>query len=159
MCSQVNVSFVDETIVQNTESNIGVAVSTDDGLLVPVMRNPVASSLQNVSQAMREMAKRAREGRLRHTDLGIKSMTISNLGMYAVDAFVAIIDMPDPMILAVGRVADRVVPVLGQIHIQPLCTLTLSVDHRVLDGKPAAQFLQQIVTHLEQPFSILGAHE
>jgi pyruvate dehydrogenase E2 component (dihydrolipoamide acetyltransferase) len=153
---QVNRSFVDDAYITHDTVHIGVAVSTDDGLVVPVIANADGLSLRQTSQALREVASRARAGRLRPTDMGAKSMAISNLGMYGVDAFVAIIDMPDPMILAVGRVAERVVPINGQVTIQRMCTLTLSVDHRVLDGALAAQFLERISAHLEQPFAILG---
>jgi pyruvate dehydrogenase E2 component (dihydrolipoamide acetyltransferase) len=83
-------------------------------------------------------------------------MVISNLGMFAVDTFIAIIDQPDPMILAVGRVADRVVPVNGAPAIRPMCTLTLSVDHRALDGVQGAQFLERIKAHLEYPYALMG---
>jgi pyruvate dehydrogenase E2 component (dihydrolipoamide acetyltransferase) len=153
---QVNQSFAGDMLVPNPDGHIGVAVSTDSGLVVPVIQRPAALSLRGVSDALKDAASRARDGRLRPSDMGAKSMTISNLGMYAVDAFVAIIDMPDPMILAVGRVADRVVPVNGVPAVQPMCTLTLSVDHRVLDGAAAAQFLGQVIMRLEQPFTILG---
>lgn len=100
---------------------------------------------------------RARNGRLRPDDLGPKSMSISNLGMAGIDAFVAIIDEPDAMILAVGRVADRVVPADGQVVIRPMSTLTLSVDHRVLDGMQGAEFLTHIKQLSENPFELLGA--
>jgi pyruvate dehydrogenase E2 component (dihydrolipoamide acetyltransferase) len=153
---QVNRSFVDDAYITHDTVHIGVAVSTDDGLVVPVIANADGLSLRQTSQALREVASRARAGRLRPADMGAKSMAISNLGMYGVDAFVSIIDMPDPMILAVGRVAERVVPINGQVTIQRMCTLTLSVDHRVLDGALAAQFLERISAHLEQPFAILG---
>jgi pyruvate dehydrogenase E2 component (dihydrolipoamide acetyltransferase) len=76
--------------------------------------------------------------------------------MHGVDAFVAIIDIPDPMILAVGQITERVVPVNGQVVIRPMCTLTLSVDHRALDGVQGAQFLTKVKGYLEQPFELLG---
>jgi pyruvate dehydrogenase E2 component (dihydrolipoamide acetyltransferase) len=135
---------------------IGVAVNTDQGLMVPVIRDADKLSLQDTVAALKAVAGRAREGRLRQTDLGEKSMVISNLGMYSVDTFIAIIDMPDPMILAVGRVADRLVPVDGQAVIRPMCTLTLSVDHRVLDGVQGAQFLERLKDRLENPFEVMG---
>lgn len=153
----INRSFAGDSLTLHQSINIGVAVSTDGGLVVPIIENPTSLSLRQTSLALREAAGRAREGRLRPADMGAKSMTISNLGMYAVDAFIAIIDMPDPMILAVGRVAERVVPVNGQAAVQPMCTLTLSADHRVLDGVLGAQFLQAVTTQLEQPFALLGS--
>jgi pyruvate dehydrogenase E2 component (dihydrolipoamide acetyltransferase) len=153
---EVNRSFHEGGIVAHEAINIGVAVSTDDGLVVPTLVNADRASLRQVSTNVREVAARARQKRLRPADLTSKSLTISNLGMYRVDAFIAIIDMPDPMILAVGRIADRVVAVDRQVAIQPMCTLTLSVDHRVLDGAVAAQFIERVAAHLEAPFALLG---
>lgn len=153
---EINRSFQDGGIITHEAINIGVAVSTDDGLVVPTLPDADRTSLREVSANVREVAARAREKRLRPADLTSKSLTISNLGMYRVDAFIAIIDMPDPMILAVGRIADRVVAVDKQVAIQPMCTLTLSVDHRALDGAVAAQFLERIAAILEAPFAILG---
>jgi pyruvate dehydrogenase E2 component (dihydrolipoamide acetyltransferase) len=101
------------------------------------------------------LIERARQGRLRESDFGEKSMVISNLGAHGMDAFFAIIDPPDPMILAVGRVVDRIVPIDGQAVIRPMCTLTLSADHRMLDGALAATFLSKVRTLLEQPFELL----
>jgi pyruvate dehydrogenase E2 component (dihydrolipoamide acetyltransferase) len=151
-----NASYSDQGMVQHSAVNIGVAVNTDAGLIVPVLPAADCLNLRDTSQQVRAMAERARRGRLNPSDLGEKSMVISNLGMYGVDAFVAIIDMPDPMILAVGQIAERVVPVNGQAVIRPICTLTLSVDHRALDGVQGAQFLTRVKGCLEQPFELLG---
>ncbi|MCC6802856.1 MAG: 2-oxo acid dehydrogenase subunit E2 [Anaerolineae bacterium] len=152
----VNVTYTDSGLAQRSAVHIGVAVSSDDGLFVPVVPNVDRLSLREASQALRDTAQRARVGRLKPGDTGDKSMVVSNLGMYPVDAFIAIIDQPDPMILAVGRVADRIVPVGGQAVIRPMCTLTLSVDHRALDGAQAAQFLGRIKEHLEHPYYLMG---
>lgn len=152
----MNRHFTEAGLVLHESINIGVAVHTEAGLVVPVIPNANSLSLREVSAALREVADRARAGRLRPSDMGSKSMVISNLGMQRVDAFIAIIDVPDPMILAVGRVADRVVALNGQIQIQPMCTLSLSVDHRALDGFPAAQFLETVTGYLENPFAIPG---
>jgi pyruvate dehydrogenase E2 component (dihydrolipoamide acetyltransferase) len=151
-----NVSYSDKGMVQHNTVNIGVAVNTDAGLIVPVLPDADRLTLQETSQQVREMAERARRGRLNPGDLSEKSMVISNLGMHGVDAFVAIIDIPDPMILAVGQITERVVPVNGQVVIRPMCTLTLSVDHRALDGVQGAQFLTKVKGYLEQPFELLG---
>ncbi len=151
-----NVSYSDQGMVQHGAVNIGVAVNTDEGLIVPVLPNADHLNLRDTSQQVREMAERARRGRLNPGDLREKSMVISNLGMYGVDAFVAIIDLPDPMILAVGQIAERAVPVNGQVVIRPMCTLTLSVDHRALDGVQGAQFLTRVKGYLEQPFELMG---
>ncbi len=152
----MNQHFTEAGLVAHESVNIGVAIHTDTGLVAPVISNVDTLSLREVSAALREVADRARAGRLKPADMGGKSMVISNLGMQRVDAFIAIIDMPDPMILAVGRVADRVVAVNGQVQIQPMCTLSLSVDHRAFNGFPAAQFLEAITSYLENPFAIPG---
>ncbi len=155
---EVNRHYTAAGLVNHDGVNIGVAIHTKGGLVAPVIVDADRLDLQATSQALRDLAGRAREGRLKAADTGQKSLVISNLGMYSVDAFVAIIDMPDPMILAVGQVADRVVAVNGQPLVQPMCTLTLSVDHRALDGVPAARFLEQIKQQLENPFEILNTH-
>ena len=152
-----NLFYTDEGVVQRRSVDIGVAVSLDDGLIVPVLPQADRLNLQQTSSQIRGLAKRTRQGRLRDGDLSSKSMVISNLGMYGVDAFVAIIDMPDPMILAVGQVADQPAVVDGQLAIRPKCTLTLSADHRVLDGAQGAEFLGRVKAILEQPYQILGA--
>jgi pyruvate dehydrogenase E2 component (dihydrolipoamide acetyltransferase) len=152
----VNVIYTDSGLVQRDTIHIGVAVSSDDGLLAPVIAGVDRLSLRQTSAALSDVAARARTGRLKPADTGDKSMVISNLGMFAVDTFIAIIDQPDPMILAVGRVADRVVPFNGAPAIRPMCTLTLSVDHRALDGVQGAQFLERIKAHLEYPYALMG---
>jgi pyruvate dehydrogenase E2 component (dihydrolipoamide acetyltransferase) len=151
-----NRSYKDGGLIVRDPINIGVAVATPDGLMVPVIANADQLNLRDSANALRAAAQRAQEGRLKPSDMVEKSMTISNLGMYSVDQFIAIIDTPDPMILAVGRVADRVAAVDGRVAIQPMCTLTLSVDHRAFDGVQGAQFLEQIKDNLESPFAIIG---
>jgi pyruvate dehydrogenase E2 component (dihydrolipoamide acetyltransferase) len=152
---QFNVSYKEGRVVQHDGVNIGVAAGLPEGLLVPVVAAADELSLARLSGQMRQLIGRARKGRLHTGDVGQRSMVISNLGMHGVDAFVAIIDIPNPMILAVGRVSERVVPVAGQPVIRPMCTLTLSVDHRVFDGVEGAQFLERIKLLLEQPFELL----
>ncbi len=151
-----NQSYGDGGLIARNTINIGVAVDTDSGLLVPVIPGADTLSLREVSDVLKAAAERARKGALRPSDLGEKSMIVSNLGMYSIDTFIAIIDQPDPMILAVGRVADRFVPVNGQPVIQPMCTLTLSVDHRVLDGAQGARFLERVKNRLENPYELMG---
>lgn len=151
-----NQSYHNQALVSRESVHIGVAVDTAEGLMAPVIRDVKQLNLRQTSENLRDMAQRAQSGRLKPTDMGEKSMTLSNLGMYSVDQFIAIIDQPDPMILAVGRIADRVVPLDGQVSIQPMCTLTLSVDHRVLDGAQGAKFLERVKSCLENPYQILG---
>jgi pyruvate dehydrogenase E2 component (dihydrolipoamide acetyltransferase) len=154
---QLNVYHTEQGLGRRASIDIGVAVNVADGLIVPIIRGADRLTLDATNRGIAEAAGRARSGRLRPDDMGPKSLSISNLGMAGIDAFVAIIDEPDPMILAVGRVAERVVPVEGQIVIRPMSTLTLSVDHRVLDGMQGAEFLMRVKQHLENPFELLGA--
>ncbi len=153
---EVNVSFAGTGYTQREAVSIGIAVSRDEGLLVGVLQNVDRLDLRATSTAARELAERARSGKLRETDTGEKSITISNLGMFGMDAFFAIIDPPDPMILAVGQVKERIVPVAGLPAIRPMCGLTLSADHRMLDGATAAKFLASVRRRIEQPFELLG---
>ena len=152
----VNVQYSDQGIVIRQTIDIGVAVALEDGLLVPTLPDANHLSLRKVSEQIRELSERARTGSLRERDIITKSMVVSNLGMFGVDAFVAIIDMPDPMILAIGRVADAVIPVGGKPAIRPMCTMTLSVDHRVLDGVKGSLFLASVKDYLERPFELLS---
>jgi len=155
----LNVAYTDGGLraVSPADSiGIGVAVSTPEGVVVPVLPDAPRLSLAPTTDAMRDLAERARNKRLRAQDYSAKRMVVSNLGMHGVDAFIAIIDPPDPMILAVGRVADKVVPIKGRARIRPMCTLTLSADHRVLDGVQGAQFLDRLKNRLENPFDLLG---
>jgi pyruvate dehydrogenase E2 component (dihydrolipoamide acetyltransferase) len=152
---EVNLVYSDEGLIERQTVDIGVAVGTEGGLIVPVVSRADGLSLRETSERIHGLAERARQGRMREGDLSPKSMVVSNLGMQGVDAFIAIIDPPAPMILAVGRVADRVVPVGGQPAIRPMATLTLSVDHRALDGIQGARFLMRVRTILENPFEIL----
>lgn len=151
-----NRSYTSAGIRVRERVNIGIAVGTDEGLIVPVIPEANEMTLTQTVKLLRALIERARHGRLKASDFSEKSMVISNLGMYSVDRFIAIIDIPDPMILAVGRVVDRVVPIEGQVRIQPMCTLTLSVDHRLLDGVQGAVFLERIKDYLESPFEIMG---
>jgi pyruvate dehydrogenase E2 component (dihydrolipoamide acetyltransferase) len=153
---EVNRSYSERGIITRSRIAIGVAVNTNDGLVVPVIPDADRMTLRETSTLLRELAVRAREGRLRSGDMSAKSLVISNLGAHQVDAFIAIIDPPDPIILAVGRVAEHAVPVDGQVVIRPMCTLSLSVDHRVLDGVQGARYLEQVKEQLDYPFELLG---
>jgi pyruvate dehydrogenase E2 component (dihydrolipoamide acetyltransferase) len=156
---EINVTYTDQGLLAPPTVGVGVAVGTEEGLRVPVLQSADRLSLQETSRGIQELAERARQGRMRAADLSGRSMVVTNLGMYGVDTFVAIIDMPDPVILAVGRVADRVTAVNGQPAVRPMCTLTLSVDHRVLDGILGAQFLGEIKAQLEKAMQFLEANQ
>ena len=146
-----NCSWIDGKAHWREAIHIGIAVYTEAGLLVPVVSDADGQSLQQLAESLGNAIARAQEGRLAGADVGEKSMVISNLGMFGVDQFLAIIDMPDPMILAAGRIADRVVPMDGAVGIQKMCALSLSVDHRVLDGVQGARFLGLVKDCLENP--------
>jgi pyruvate dehydrogenase E2 component (dihydrolipoamide acetyltransferase) len=130
---------------------VGLAVALDDGLVVPVIHDPDTRRLADIARRRADVVARAREGRLEPADVQGGTFTISNLGMYGVDAFAAIINAPQAAILAVGRIADRVLPIGGLPVVQPALTLTLSCDHRVVDGARAAAFLQTLAETLAEP--------
>jgi pyruvate dehydrogenase E2 component (dihydrolipoamide acetyltransferase) len=151
----VNASWGGEKIVTHADVNIGVAVSIPDGLITPVVRNADRKPVLDIAREVKELAGRAREKRLKPEEFTGSTFTISNLGMFDVDEFTAIINPPDSAILAVGAV--RRVPVVDGETIRPghRMKITLSSDHRVIDGALAAQFLQEVRRLLENPVSIL----
>lgn len=151
-----NASFAGDHIAEWGEINIGVATAADQGLVVPVIRNVDQLGLLAIAQQITALSARAREGKLRLEDIQGGTFTISNLGMFGTDRFTAIINPPQAAILAVGRVAQRpVVSEGGDILARPLATLTLTVDHRVLDGAAAAQWLHTLQNVLEHPGLLL----
>ena len=152
---RVNVSWKDGTLERHAEINIGLAVALEDGLVVPVIARADTLGLKDIAQRREDLVTRAQAGKLRPADIQGGVFTISNLGMYGVDAFSAIVNPPQAAILAVGRIADRVVPVNGQPAVQPTMTLTLSCDHRALDGARGAQFLGALADLIEEPLALL----
>jgi pyruvate dehydrogenase E2 component (dihydrolipoamide acetyltransferase) len=153
---RVNVSWKDGAIVQHADVNIGVAVALEDGLVVPVIQRADTLSLADLASRREELVTRAQSGKLRPADIQGGVFTISNLGMFGVDAFNAIVNPPQAAILAVGRIADRVVPINGQPAVAPMMTLTLSCDHRAVDGARGAQFLGALAELVEEPLTLLG---
>lgn len=139
----------DEKIKVYEDINIGVAVATEQGLVVPVIHNADNKSLEEIASKLRELAEKARTGRLAKEHVTGGTFTITNLGMYGVDAFTPIINPPEAAILGVGRIVDKPVVEGKEIMIKPTMTLSLSYDHRIVDGAPAAQFLQEIKKILE----------
>jgi pyruvate dehydrogenase E2 component (dihydrolipoamide acetyltransferase) len=152
---RMNVSWRDGTIAQNGEINIGLAVAIDDGLVVPVIHRADTLRLAELVSRREDVVGRAQTGKLRPADIQGGTFTISNLGMYGVDAFNAIVNPPQAAILAVGRIADRVVALNGQPAVQPTMVLTLSCDHRALDGARGAQFLGALADLIEEPLALL----
>ena len=152
---RVNASWADGNIQWNPEINVGIAVAIDEGLIVPVVHAADGASLTEIAARRSDLIERARQGKLRPADISGGTFTLTNLGMYNVDAFDAVVNTPQAAILSVGRIADRVVPFEGQVAIRPMMVLTLSLDHRVVDGARAAQFLDDLATLIEDPWRLL----
>jgi len=157
---RMNASWTGEGVRANAEINIGLAIAVDDGVVAPVIHNADRAGLDEIAVQRRGLTERARSGKLRPADIAGGTFTISNLGMFGVDAFTAIIIPPQAAILAVGRIADRVVPVgagpEARPGVRPMMTLTLSSDHRVVDGARAAEFLRDLVEAIGDPQRWLG---
>ena len=151
----VNASWKDGAIVRNADINIGLAVAIDAGLVVPIIHRADTLSLADITARREDMVSRGQAGKLRPADIQGGGFTISNLGMYGVDAFNAIVNPPQAAILAVGRIADRVIALNGQPAVQPTMMLTLSCDHRALDGARGAQFLGALADLIEEPLALL----
>ena len=148
---RLNASWNHGAIRLNQEVNIGVAMAVDDGVVAIVIRNANQADLGQIAVERGNLMERARAGRLRPSDIAGATFTISNLGMYQVDAFSAIISPPQAAILAVGSIAERVVPIDGRPAIRSMMTLTLSSDHRLVDGVRAAVFLNEVAEAVRQP--------
>ena len=146
----LNASFTERGVELHRQIGIGMAVALEDGLVVPVIRNTDRLSLAELARQSRLLIEKAQTKKLFPLDYQGGTFTVSNLGMLGVDSFTAIINPPECAILAVGRVAERVVADHGMFAIKPLMTATLSADHRVADGAVAARFLTQIKTTLEK---------
>lgn len=152
---RVNTSWHAGKLTQLAEVHVGLAVAIEEGLVVPVIHHADRLSLREIARERKELVARAREGKLRPQDLSGGTFTISNLGMYGVDTFNAIINQPQAAILAVGRIVERVVPVNGQPAVRRMMALTLSCDHRAVDGARGAQFLETIANFIEEPLGLL----
>jgi len=144
-------SWCDGALVPGKGINIGVAVATEEALVVPVIHEADRLTLAEISARRRNLAEAARAGRLRPDDVQGATFTISNLGMYGVDAFQAIVNAPQAAILAVGRIVERPVAIGGLLAVRPRLTLTISFDHRVVDGARGAEFLETLALLVEEP--------
>jgi pyruvate dehydrogenase E2 component (dihydrolipoamide acetyltransferase) len=153
---RVNSSWSDGAVVRSERINVGIAVAVDDGLVVPVVHDADRLSLADTVARRIELVDAARAGRLRPEDVTGGTFTISNLGMYGVDSFDAIVNAPQAAILAVGRVADRVIPVDGQPAVRPVLQLSVSFDHRVVDGARGAEFVETLASLAEEPAGLVG---
>jgi len=141
---RLNASWTGKAIQLNPEINIAVAMAVNDGVVTAVIPKADKLGIPEIAALRKELTDRARSGKLRPSDISGGTFTISNLGMYNVDAFTAIITPPQAAILAVGRIVERVVAVNGQPAVRPILTVTLSSDHRVVDGARAAAFLDDL---------------
>lgn len=152
---RVNASWRDGAIVANAEVNVGIAVAADDGLVVPVVHGADRLELAAIARRRGEIVAAARERRLRPDDVSGGTFTISNLGMFGVDAFMAIVNAPQAAILSVGRIAQRAVVVGGAVVARPTTVLGLSFDHRVVDGAAGARFLDTLASLVEEPAGLV----
>ena len=152
---RLNATLTNEGIHLLTEINIGVAVALEDGLVVPVVRNADKDRLSEISAVVRGFAERARSNQLTPSELQGGSFTITNLGNFGIDAFTPIINPPESAILGVGRIVKKPVVHNDEIAIRSMLTLSLTFDHRVIDGAPAAQFLQTVAGYIQDPYLLL----
>lgn len=151
----INASWMGDKITYHKDIHIGVAVAVEDGLLVPVIRHADMKPLSHINQEVKEMAGKARTKKLQPQEMQGNTFTISNLGMFDIEEFTAIINPPDACILAVGSIIKKPVVKNDQIVIGNMMKVTLSCDHRVVDGATGAQFLQTLKAMLENPMMIL----
>ena len=150
----VNASWSEDKIATHADVNVGVAVAMPDGLIVPVVRNADRKSVIDISREVKELAGRARDRKLKPEEFSGGTFTVSNLGMFDVTEFTAIINPPESAILAVGAVREQAVVVDGQIKAGHRMRVTQSSDHRVIDGALAAQFLAEVRRLLENPLTL-----
>lgn len=151
----MNVSFMDDRIRVYSQVNIGIAVALEEGLINPVLRNCGAKSLMQIAREAKSLVERARALKLRPDEYAGATFTVSNLGMYEIEEFTAIINPPEAAILAIGRIQSRPVVVNGDVQISQRMRMTLSCDHRAVDGATGATFLQDVKRLLEQPFHLV----
>ncbi|OAJ73516.1 branched-chain alpha-keto acid dehydrogenase subunit E2 [Brevibacillus sp. SKDU10] len=152
---QMNASVEGDYILYKQEVNTGLAVSVPNGLMVPVVKHADQKGLATLTTECKELGRLAREAKLLPDQMQGGTFTISNLGMYDIDAFTPIINQPEVAILGVGRITEKAVGIHGELKLRPQMTLSLSFDHRIVDGAPAAEFLQSIKRSLEEPYQLL----
>ena len=147
----MNVQYADDSLLVFPNADVGIAVAAPQGLVVPVVRGAERLTIAQIAQVRGDLVSRARDAKLRAEDLEGGTFTISNLGMYDIDQFIAVLNPPQASILAVGSTRDQVVPLDGDLHVLPLMTMTLTCDHRAVDGATGAEFLRTIKAFLEDP--------
>jgi pyruvate dehydrogenase E2 component (dihydrolipoyllysine-residue acetyltransferase) len=148
---EVNAQWTDEAILLFPSANVGIAVATPHGLVVPVIHGAERLRLAETAAARADVVGRAREGRLAREDLENGTFTISNLGMFRVEQFTAVLNPPQAAIVAVGATEEKPVALDGEVVVRPMLSLTATFDHRAVDGAPAAEFLQSVKELLEEP--------
>jgi pyruvate dehydrogenase E2 component (dihydrolipoamide acetyltransferase) len=152
---QFHRSWVDGKIYQHGAAHVGIAVALDEGLIVPVVRNADSLPLRELAVVARDLVSRARSGSLKQSEIEGGTFSVSNLGMLGITSFQAIINPPEPGILAVGSVVERATGVGGQVVVRPLMAVNLSVDHRAASGADGARLLQTVTRYLEHPLLLL----
>jgi len=152
---RVNATWRDGSVQYQEAINVGIAVATEEALIVPVVHGADRLELRAVAQARSDLVSRARERKLRPADVSEGTFTISNLGMFGVDAFHAIVNTPQAAILAVGRILDRIVAIDGEPAVRPTMTVSLSFGHRVVDGAEGARFLDTLAALVEEPAGLV----
>jgi len=152
---QVNVSFAEDRLLQKKQVHIGVAVALEQGLIVPIVRNADQRGILDIARETQRLAEAAREGKIRPEEFSGGTFTVSNLGMFDVDSFTAVINPPESAILAVGSITPTPAVVDGQVVVRNRMKVTLSSDHRAIDGAIAARFLQEVKRLLEEPFGLV----
>ncbi len=151
----INASWQGDTIRMNKDINIGVAVAVDEGLLVPVLFGTDRMGLKDISVQVGILAEKARNKKLQPQEMQGNTFTISNLGMFGIEEFTGIINLPDAALLAVGAITDELVMTDGEVHTTKVMRVTLSCDHRVIDGATGAKFLNTLQQYLENPVAML----
>ncbi len=151
---ELNARFDGESIITYSDINIGLVIGLNEGMLIPVIQRADQLNLYSLASATRQVRQRVEGGQLRDSDMGQGTFTISNLGMFEIDSFTAVINPPEVGILALGKIKERPAIVNGAIVARPLMIATLSVDHRLVDGIIAARFLTAIKDILENPFRL-----
>ena len=152
---RVNVSFAEDRLLQKKQVHIGVAVALEQGLIVPIVRNADQRGILDIARETQRLAEAAREGKIRPEEFSGGTFTVSNLGMFDVDSFTAVINPPESAILAVGSITPTPAVVDGQVVVHDRMKVTLSSDHRAIDGAIAARFLQEVKRLLEEPFGLV----
>jgi len=152
---EVNVQWTGGSIRQASEINIGMAVGLREGLIVPVIRQANLKSLAELAEIRSDFVERAHQGKIRMNEMRGGSMTLTNMGMYGIDQFDPIINLPESCILATGRIMEKPVAYLGQVMIRKRMNLTLAIDHRVLDGVLGSRFLKRVKELIEEPVQLI----